>query len=106
MTWIQHNPIFFRRFSRDARYLVAVSGGRDSVLLLHWLIERGYNKLTVCHLNHLLRGRSSDADARFVEQLVAKYNGRMAEEAFPAPNSEPITRTSLSASATLFVREP
>src|SRR5205814_5410552 len=29
--------------------------------------------LIVCHLNHQLRGRSSDADARFVEKLAARY---------------------------------
>jgi tRNA(Ile)-lysidine synthase len=38
------------------------------------LVERGYKKLIVCHLNHQLRGRSSDADARFVEKLAAQYD--------------------------------
>src|SRR2546430_15634422 len=60
-------------FPPDARYLIGVSGGRDSVALLHWLINLGYKKLTVCHLNHELRGRSSAADARFVEKLAARY---------------------------------
>jgi tRNA(Ile)-lysidine synthase len=49
--------------------LVGVSGGRDSVALLHWLIANGYRKLIVCHLDHHLRGRSSTADARFVSRL-------------------------------------
>src|SRR5213594_805134 len=62
-----------RDFPPDARYLIGVSGGRDSVALLHWLINLGYNKLIVCHLNHQLRGQSSDADARFVQKLAAKY---------------------------------
>jgi tRNA(Ile)-lysidine synthase len=73
MAWIQNNTIFFRQFSPGARYLAGVSGGRDSVALLHWLNEHGYKKLTVCHLNHCLRGQSSGADARFVEELAAKY---------------------------------
>jgi len=60
-------------FPSNARYLIGVSGGRDSVALLHWLTNLGYKKLTVCHLNHQLRGRSSEADARFVEKLAAKY---------------------------------
>src|SRR5213596_3570119 len=60
-------------FPPDARSLIGVSGGRDSVTLLHWLISLGYKKLIVCHLNHQLRGRSSDADARFVQKLAAKY---------------------------------
>lgn len=71
MNWIQTKRDF--RFPRDARYLIGVSGGRDSVALLHWLISLGYKRLVVCHLNHQLRGRSSDADARFVEKLAGKY---------------------------------
>ena len=62
-----------RRFQPDARYLIGVSGGRDSVALLHWLINASYKRLVVCHLNHQLRGASSDADARFVQKLGAKY---------------------------------
>jgi tRNA(Ile)-lysidine synthase len=60
-------------FPNSARSLIGVSGGRDSVALLHWLLDLGYRNLIVCHLNHKLRGRSSDADARFVEKLAAKY---------------------------------
>jgi tRNA(Ile)-lysidine synthase len=71
-------PTISSRLSHDfppgARYLIGVSGGRDSVALLHWLISLGYKKLIVCHLNHQLRGRSSDADARFVRKLVDRYN--------------------------------
>jgi len=67
------SPRVIRDFPPDAHYLIGVSGGRDSVALLHWLINLGYNKLIVCHLNHQLRGRSSDADARFVEKLAKKY---------------------------------
>src|SRR5229473_4819767 len=66
------NKISLRGFPPDGRYLIGVSGGRDSVALLHWLKERGYKKLIVCHLNHQLRGRSSDANARFVEKLAAQ----------------------------------
>jgi tRNA(Ile)-lysidine synthase len=68
------NKNFLRQFQPDGRYLVGVSGGRDSVALLRWLKESGYKKLVVCHLNHQLRGRSSDADARFVERLATKYD--------------------------------
>src|SRR5213594_739735 len=67
------NSRLSRGFPPDARYLIGVSGGRDSVALLHWLINLGYNKLIVCHLNHQLRGQSSDADARFVQKLARKY---------------------------------
>ena len=73
MNWIQTETNLLRRFSPSARYLIGVSGGRDSIALLHWLTNLDYKKLAVCHLNHQLRGRSSDADARFVEKLAATY---------------------------------
>jgi len=73
MNWIQIKTNLLRRFSADGRHLIGVSGGRDSAALLHWLVNLGYNELIVCHLNHQLRGRSSDADARFVEKLARKY---------------------------------
>ncbi|SRR5581483_5113761 len=63
-----------RQFPSSRRYLIAVSAGRDSVALLHHLVDLGYRNLVICHLNHKLRGRSSDADARFVEKLAAKYD--------------------------------
>jgi tRNA(Ile)-lysidine synthase len=68
------SPRLSRDFPPEARYLVGVSGGRDSVVLLHWLVKLGYEKLIVCHLNHQLRGRSSLADARFVEKIAIKYH--------------------------------
>jgi len=72
-----------RDFPPDAPYLIGVSGGRDSVALLHWLISLGYERLIVCHLNHRLRGRSGDADARFVNRLVERYN----EQALSLPRT-------------------
>ena len=54
--------------------LVAVSGGLDSMVLLrvlHQLSRRTGWKLTVAHLNHQLRGRSSAADERLVRRAAA-----------------------------------
>lgn len=56
----------------DSRCLIGISGGRDSVALLHWLLARGYRKLIVCHLDHRLRGRASRSDAAFVRQLAKR----------------------------------
>lgn len=61
-------------FSRGQSILVAVSGGVDSVVLLellHRLAEEHHWQLIVAHYNHHLRGRSSTADARFVQRLAA-----------------------------------
>jgi tRNA(Ile)-lysidine synthase len=60
---------------RGQRLLVAVSGGVDSMVLLHVLhgVTSKYGwKLTVAHLNHGLRGRSSDADERLVRRTAEK----------------------------------
>ena len=54
------------------RYLIGVSGGVDSVVLLRSLAEIGYRKLIVCHLDHGLRGKISMADARWVVKLAAE----------------------------------
>ena len=54
--------------------LLAISGGRDSVALLHLLREAGFTNLILCHLNHGLRGDESDGDAMFVQRLAKKHD--------------------------------
>jgi tRNA(Ile)-lysidine synthase len=54
---------------------VAVSGGADSVCLLHALLELAPKwdlHLSVLHLNHQLRGEESWQDAEFVRDLAAR----------------------------------
>ena len=60
--------------SKRRRYLLGISGGRDSVALLHILLENGYHNLILCHLNHGLRGAESGQDAAFVRRLAKKHN--------------------------------
>ena len=60
---------------RGDRILVAVSGGLDSMVLLHVLIQLSKSwrlKLFIAHFNHQLRGRNSDADERLVKDTVTK----------------------------------
>jgi tRNA(Ile)-lysidine synthase len=59
----------------QARWVVGVSGGPDSTLLLRSMIDvsarRGLDwKLHVAHLHHGLRGADADADAEFVARLA------------------------------------
>ena len=62
-------------FSTGDRVLVAVSGGPDSVTLLHLLVrlapELGLN-LGVAHYDHGLWGEDSRADADFVAELARR----------------------------------
>ena len=62
------------QFPPDEKYLVGVSGGRDSVVLLHQLVDRGYRQLRICHLDHGLRGKQSRTDARFVAKLAQEHS--------------------------------
>ena len=52
--------------------IVALSGGADSVALLHVLnsIKEKYKlKIFACHVNHMIRGEESDSDEQFVRSL-------------------------------------
>lgn len=64
----------YNMFGCGHRIGVAVSGGADSVALLHVLLElapRWALRLRVLHLNHRLRGEESERDAEFVRELAA-----------------------------------
>jgi tRNA(Ile)-lysidine synthase len=62
----------YNMFAPHDRVGVAVSGGADSVCLLHILRELPYQlELHVLHVNHMLRGPESEEDARFVAELAA-----------------------------------
>jgi tRNA(Ile)-lysidine synthase len=64
-----------RLLVRGQKILVAVSGGVDSLVLLHALhslAAKNHWRLVVAHFNHRLRGRASAADARLVRRTAAK----------------------------------
>lgn len=54
-------------------YLLAISGGVDSVVLLDIFSQRKHPSV-VAHVDHGIRGEESAADARFVEALAKQYN--------------------------------
>lgn len=66
----------YSMFPPDCRVGVAVSGGADSVCLLHILRElapRWNLHLSVVHVDHGIRGEASAADARFVRDLAGSF---------------------------------
>jgi tRNA(Ile)-lysidine synthetase-like protein len=59
-------------YLEPGRYVVAVSGGVDSVVLLHVLAARPDLRLTVAHFDHGIRPDSRE-DRLFVQELAASH---------------------------------
>jgi tRNA(Ile)-lysidine synthase len=67
----------YELLDRGSSIVVGVSGGPDSLCLLHALRELApeYDlRLHVAHLNHQLRGDEAKADANFVRDLAQQWN--------------------------------
>ncbi|MCX5693040.1 MAG: tRNA(Ile)-lysidine synthetase, partial [Candidatus Omnitrophica bacterium] len=59
------------------KILAGVSGGPDSVTLLHSLcdLKKEYLlNIIIAHLDHKFRGKESIADRKFCEELARKYS--------------------------------
>ncbi|GAA0353590.1 tRNA lysidine(34) synthetase TilS [Bacillus horti] len=64
-------------FQQGDSLLLAISGGVDSMALLHWFIQqREAQSLTlrVIHVNHQLRGEESERDQQHVEEMCRQWN--------------------------------
>ena len=58
---------------KGKKYIVALSGGADSVALLDILSKEGQSLITA-HFNHNLRGEESNGDESFAKELAKQYN--------------------------------
>lgn len=67
----------YNMLRKDDAVVVGLSGGADSVALLHILlsIREEYDlTVTACHINHNLRGAESERDEAFVKKLCEKLS--------------------------------
>ena len=70
----------------QAKILVAVSGGNDSVSLLNLMSEYiDIKRLTVGHVNHNTRSKASKSDATFVRGMARSLGCRFLSKTLPPP---------------------
>ena len=73
---IQNTAHAYKLWKRGSRIIIGVSGGPDSVCLLHILARLApkYDlSLHIAHINYGLRGDDSDADCLLVQKLAQQY---------------------------------
>jgi len=66
----------YKLINNGDRILIGVSGGPDSLALLHSLkrLKEEYNLyLHIAHLDHMIRGEASLEDAKFIENVARKW---------------------------------
>jgi tRNA(Ile)-lysidine synthase len=59
-------------FLKGKKLLLAVSGGLDSMVLLH-LFQQSDFEIIVCHCNFQLRGLESFGDQQFVQEYTSQH---------------------------------
>jgi tRNA(Ile)-lysidine synthetase-like protein len=82
--------------------VIGVSGGADSLVLLHLFVQarkRHGWELHVLHVNHQIRGSDAEADARFVESVAAEWDVPCTVEQFNVPAIAQARRLSLEEAA-------
>ena len=81
-----------------APVVCALSGGADSVAMLHGLMALGY-PVYACHFEHGIRGEQSRADLEFVRQLCRNWQVPLYAEHGDAPALAHAAGISLEAAA-------
>ncbi len=99
----------YNMLPRASRVAVAVSGGPDSICLLHTLVELAPSleiTLSVAHLNHQLRGAESDEDEKFVRELAATLGLPFHRAAANLPAHENLEQAGRNARRAFFALLP
>lgn len=86
ITKIHETVKAYNMLNEGETVVVGVSGGADSMLLLHYLLLDNcpYN-LIVAHVEHGIRGEASKADCEFVRSFCKKHNIRFELLSINAP---------------------
>jgi tRNA(Ile)-lysidine synthase len=105
LAWIQQVQAALDVHAKADTYLVGVSGGLDSRVLLALLLEFGFRRLVICHLNHNLRKIESSQDCQFVSRICRRldlefYGEKLAE----LPDAGSLEASARAARLSFFAR--
>ncbi|MBD3331501.1 tRNA lysidine(34) synthetase TilS [candidate division GN15 bacterium] len=91
-----------RLIEDNQKLLVALSGGTDSVCLLHLLrrfASRRRWQLVATHINHLIRPRNAERDQQFCEELCKQWKIPLIVETYDIPALARTGKTGLEETA-------
>ena len=80
LAWIKRTAKGLEGYPKERVYLVGVSGGVDSRVLLQILLDAGFTNLMICHLDHRLRGRDSERENRLIRRLATRLKLPLVQE--------------------------
>lgn len=80
LAWIERTAKGLEGYPKERAYLVGVSGGVDSRVLLQILLDAGFTNLVICHLDHRLRGSDSERENRLIRRLATRLKLPLAQE--------------------------
>ena len=72
LAWVEETTQSLQAYPKAPPYLVGVSGGIDSRVLLQILLDAGLGNLVICHLDHRLRGIDSEREAQLIRRLASR----------------------------------
>jgi tRNA(Ile)-lysidine synthase len=72
LAWVEETTKGLQIYPNEPYYLVGVSGGIDSRVLLQILLDAGFTNLVICHLDHQLRGIDSQRESQSIWRLASR----------------------------------
>lgn len=94
LEYIKKNNLFLK----SDKLLVAVSGGKDSIVLTDLLALEGFN-FEIAHCNFSLRGSESEKDEIFVKELANRYKVKFHSKRFNTEDYAKRNRISIQMAA-------
>ena len=80
VAWVEKTAKVLGTYPKEPCYLVGVSGGVDSRVLLQVLLDTGFTNLVICHLDHRLRGSDSERENRLIQRLATRLKLPLVQE--------------------------